>query len=144
MEPSFLLPRTRRGSETIADRTRGLLELSLYLNSLDPEHPWEVRVRPWARARSEAQNRTLFRAYDILSEATGFTKDELHDVFCRRFFGTVDREFAGVKTSRPLRTTTRDEMGSRDVLKAVAFSDFYAMVEQVAAEAGVVIPPPLP
>ena len=67
---------------------------------------------------------------------------------CGTHFGWVDkpcpktpRNPDGV-TSSPRRTTTRDENGKRDVLKAGPFSDFVAMVQRVGAQAGVFIPDP--
>jgi hypothetical protein len=140
--PRAVNPKT---GEVMATRTKPLLELSLFLNRLDPAKPWEVTVRPWKKSRSDAQNHALFGvAYKVICAETGFTKDELHDSFCRRFFGSKDTDVMGQQLWRPRRTTTRDENGKRDVLPWDQFADFYATVQQVAAEAGILVPDPDP
>lgn len=143
---SFLFPTAvNRHGEEMDTRTRPLLELSVFLNKLDKSKPWEVLVRRWKKARTSEQNAALFGlAYKVISEDTGFTKDELHHAFCCSFFGTLEPEIFGTRTTRPYRTTTRDENGKRDVLPWDRFSDFYSHVEQKAAEAGIRIPPPDP
>lgn len=116
-----------------------------FLDRLPESHSWRVTVERYVKTRTDPQNHALFGvAYPPLVEATGHTKDELHEAFCRRFFGTVERDVCGQRITRPLRTTTTDENGRRNVIDAGAFSDFYAMVQQVGSEAGVFVPDPDP
>lgn len=106
---------------------------------------YKIEISEYKKSRSNAQNAALFgHAYVILSRDTGFTPDELHEAFCRRFFGTVERDIGGIKVSKPYRTTTTNDQGKRDVMDARSFSEFFEMVVQIAAEAGVNIPPPDP
>lgn len=64
---------------------------------------------------------------------------------CGRFWGWKDVKVP--KTPRnpeglasvPVRTTTRNEEGKRDVLDAYEFTKFIEMVERIAAQAGVFV-----
>jgi hypothetical protein len=42
----------------------------------------------------------------------------------------------------PVRTTTRDENGNRDVLNKQQFSDYVAFIQRFAASKGIFIPDP--
>lgn len=120
-------------------------ELHAFIDLLPDTKDWKVETKKAVKERTSAQNRALFGvAYPPLSQETGFTPDELHDAFCRRYFGTVDSDLCGVLLVKPLRTTTKDENGKRDVVGTEVFSAFYEMVKQVGAEAGVFIPDPKP
>lgn len=115
------------------------------IHQLPPAASWRVVIKRARKERTTAQNRALFGlAYPLLTKETGFTADELHTAFCRRFFGTVARTVFGETTTVPFRTTTKDQHGEDDTLSAADFSLFYAMVVQVAAEANVSIPDPDP
>ena len=112
-------------------------------------YPLSVSFEAWKPSRSNEANAYLFGvAYPLLADVKGYTVDEIHEWMCGTHFGWVDkpcpktpRNPEGV-TSSPRRTTTRDENGKRDVLKAGPFSDFVAMVQRVGAQAGVFIPDP--
>jgi hypothetical protein len=129
------------------DTMRGtiLANLISFVSRLPDTKAWKVEITEHRKSRTQDQNEALFgHAYKILSAETGYTLDELHEAMCKRFFGTVEREIFGQVVSRPYRTTTTGPDGKRDVLPWDAFSDFYAMVEQVAAESGIFIPEPDP
>ena len=68
-------------------------------------------------------------------------KEQLHHHFCCEFFGTQDNQF-GVRI--PIRTTTKNEAGKRDVVDWQTFSDFVAFIQRQGAEYGVHIPDPDP
>lgn len=98
-------------------------------------HKVKVVVQMDRADRSEEQNAALFGvAYPPIMEHTGYRKDELHEVFCRAYFGEVEHEIAGRKITRPKRTTTTNELGHRDVISKLDFARFYEFVQQVAAE----------
>jgi hypothetical protein len=127
------------------ERMRVLANCCKWLGELPVTKSWEVTIKRYVKARTDPQNHALFGvAYPVLSAETGFTKDELHEAFCKRFFGTVDREVMGQMQSKPFRTTTTGADGRRDVISTEQFSDFYAMVQQVGSEAGVFVPDPDP
>jgi hypothetical protein len=114
-----------------------------FLDRLSDKKAWKIDITEYRKSRTNDQNEAVFgHAYKILSAETGYTLDELHEAMCKRFFGTVEREVFGQTVSRPYRTTTTGPDGKRDVIPWDVFSDFYAMVEQVAADAGIFIPEP--
>jgi|GEM_PF-2026696 len=104
----------------------------------------KVTVQMDRADRSDEQNAALFGvAYPPIMEHTGYRKEELHEVFCRAYFGEVEHEIARRKITRPKRTTTTDELGRRDVINKLDFASFYSFVQQVAAEHwGVIVPDP--
>lgn len=128
-----------------ADRPQIRANAVAFIERLPESHSWEILVRRHVKARTDTQNHALFGvAYKALAAATGFTKDELHEAFNKRFFGTVTVEVFGQVRERPFRTTTTDEHGNPDKISAEEFGRFYDMVQQVGAEAGIDVPNPDP
>lgn len=122
-----------------------LANLHAFLDRLPSVRAWSVTIKQYSKERTDPQNHALFGvAYPALSEPTGYTKDELHEAMCKRFFGTVEREILGVPSSKPYRTTTTGPDGKRDVIGTEEFARFYDMVQQVGAEAGIFVPSPDP
>ena len=113
--------------------------------------PMEVTYRAWKPRRTDPQNRYLMGvAYPLLAQAKGYDVEDIHEWMCGHHFGwkdvTCPRTPAnplGIR-SVPVRTTTRNESGERDVLKRDAFSQFVEMVQRIGAQAGVFIPDPEP
>lgn len=109
--------------------------------------PLEVTAKRWHKSRSNEQNHLLFGVlYPPISEAMGYTVDDIHEYMLGRHFGWKDvrvprtpRNPEGL-ASMPIRTTTRDETGRRSVLTTVEFSAFLDTVDRVAAQAGVYVP----
>lgn len=129
------------------DRSRDAIRANAHklIDALDVAKSWTVKVARYVKARSDRQNHALFGvAYPALTKDTGFDTDEMHDVFCKRFFGKVEREVFGELQSKPFRTTTTDEHGKRDVIAAEDFARFYEMVQRVGAESGCHVPDPDP
>lgn len=119
--------------------------LALAFPGEEVEVNWE-RVKP---ERSSKQNRALFgHAYKHICEATGLSGDadkkQLHNDFCRAYFGEKAVTVLGQVRAVPVRTTTTDENGKRDVINAAEFSVFYGDVERKAAQFGIYIPAPDP
>lgn len=135
----------------MAVRVTNPAELARLVAFAEAQHgyPLSVSLDPWKSTRSSEQNGYLFGVcYPMLAEAKGYDVADIHEWMCGQHFGWVDQQCPktpsnpeGVK-SVPRRTTTRDENGKRDVLKAGPFSDFVAMVQRVGAQAGVFIPDP--
>lgn len=127
------------------ERPRVLANAHAFIDRLPVNKSWKIEIKEARRERSDPQNHALFGvAYPALEVATGYTKDELHDAFCRRFFGTVSREVMGATVSRAFRTTTTNDAGERDVIDASTFARFYDLVQQIGAEAGIDVPSPDP
>lgn len=103
--------------------------------------PLDVSCEPWKAPRTNPQNAYLWAAvYAPLVERCGFTAEEWHSYFCQLHFGTVQHvKPSGEIEMVPLRTTTRNEHGKRDVLKGKAFADFVTFVESECAKRGVFV-----
>ena len=108
--------------------------------------PLSVECKPWRKSRSNDQNSLLWAMYAPIAEHMGFDRDDLHEWFCGKFFGWKDvrvprspRNPDGF-VSVPVRTTTRNADGKRDVIDAKTFGLFVDMVDRIAAQAGIYIP----
>ncbi len=126
-------------------------KIMTFLAGLDPKRPWEIIVRPFKRSRSNQQNRyERGVACKLLSEATGYEIDEVHEYLVGTYFGW--RQIRCPKTPSnprglrdvPIRTTTTNDLGQRDVLSKSDYSDFIAFVQRFGAKHGVLIPEPEP
>lgn len=81
--------------------------------------------------------------YAMLSEAMGFERDEIAEYLLGMYFGWKKKRLPGGRVSEtPLRTTTKDEEGNRDVLSGEAFWAYINWIQRVGARHGLVIPDP--
>lgn len=125
---------------TDSDRTRWIAFVQAQALPLD------VECKPWRKSRSNEQNALLWAMYGPIAEHMGYDPEDIHEWMCGRFFGWKDIKVP--KTPRnpeglasvPVRTTTRNEDGKRNVLDRQTFARFVDMVDRVAAQAGVFIP----
>lgn len=103
--------------------------------------PLEVSCEPWKDPRKLTANAFLWRfCYQPLVEAVGFTSEDWHTHYCGEFFGWKPVETPSGKIDyRPVRTTTTNEQGKRDVMKGEAFNKFLMFVEADCAKRGVFI-----
>jgi len=116
-----------------------------FIDRLSPTKSWRIEVKEARKERTPPQNAALWGlAYPRLTEATGYTAEELHHEFCGRFFGWNVVTVFGQQRRRPRRTTTTNEQGERDVLGTRNFAEFYNLVQRIAAEAGIDVPDPDP
>jgi len=139
MTAEFVFPAGREWDDVLARLIR-------HIHGLDHAKAHVVKVERWRRERTDAQNRALWGlAYKVLHEATGNDPEDMHLYFCGEFFGWVEHEMFGRKRLKPRRTTTRDEHGRRDVISTKTLAEFFAFIQQRAAETvGVYIPDPDP
>ena len=108
--------------------------------------PLEVECKPYRKSRSNDQNALLWAMYEPIAEHMGYDREDVHEWMCGRMWGWKDVKLP--KTPRnpeglasvPVRTTTRDENGKRNVIDAATFAKFVDMVDRIAAQAGVFIP----
>ena len=129
------------------DSTRASVRdrLVRFLDMLPDDRAWLVEIKRHARRRSDQQNSLLWAMYAPIAEAMGFEKDDLHEWFCGKFWGWKDARVPRSPRnpdgyiSIPVRTTTRDESGRRNVIDKDTFSRFVDMVERTAAQAGVYV-----
>jgi hypothetical protein len=132
-------------------RSRRAQRIATFIAGLSTDRAWEVIVRPFKRKRSNQQNRYERGVVcKLLSEHLGYEEQEVHDLLCGTHFGwkTVNvprtpNNSRGVKDI-PIRTTTKNEAGERDVLNQEDYWDFCAFAQRFGAENGVYIPDPDP
>lgn len=116
-----------------------------FIDRLPDHKSWRIEVTEARKERTPPQNAALWGvAYPALTEATGYTAEELHHEFCGRFFGWEIVTIFGQQRRRPRRTTTTNERGERDVIPTGDFARFYDFVQQMGAEADIDVPSPDP
>jgi hypothetical protein len=142
--PEFILP--------AGSRKRALSLALTVLESLDEQTAWKVTIQPVKRQRSHSQNAYLWAVpYKLISEATGYEIEEIHEYMLGSAFGWKDKKvpkkpsnLTGVECV-PLRTTTTDEHGKRSVLTTRQFADYIDFIQRFAAKKlGLVLPDPDP
>lgn len=145
-ERAILLPK-----ESAEKRQIRVKRIPTFLCALDCNKPWELIVRPFKRSRTNQQNRYLRGvATQMLADALGFENEEMHEYLCGQHWGwkqepcpKTPSNQKGVKDV-PIRTTTTNEAGERDVLNKRDFWDFVEFIQRLGAEHGIFIPDPDP
>ena len=117
-----------------------------FIDRLPLTKSWRIEIKELHKERSLEQNDAMFGvAYKIIMEASGLEGDaekrQLHRDFCGDFFGWTDGPMGH---RRPLRTTTTNERGERDLIDTATMAQFYAFVQRKAAEFGIDVPDPDP
>ena len=113
------------------------------LQALSGEKEWVVEVKQYVRPRSTEANGYLWSCvYPTLMQARPgvASADEWHEFACGMVFGWKPSKLSG--HSRPIRTTTTDENGNRDVLPSSRFWEFIEQIRAWAASEGVYVPDP--
>ena len=139
--PSRLIPPADRG-EAIASFAR-LVERYL------PGRELVVTVDEFVPERTTKQRNSLFGvAYRALMEQMGLRgkreQDDLHRDMCGEYFGWRELPSLCGARRQPVRTTTTDERGERDVLSVRQQMAFYAWLQKRAAEYEFDVPDPDP
>jgi hypothetical protein len=125
---------------TESDRTRWLAFMQAQPLPLD------VECKKWRKSRSNEQNALLWAMYAPIADRMGYDAEDVHEWMCGRMWGWKDIKVP--KTPRnpeglasvPVRSTTRDQNGKRNVIDKATFARFVDMVDRIAAQAGVFIP----
>lgn len=130
MSQTFVLPPT--GRERIADNLRAFVISAL------PGKELRVEICEYRKRRSQDQNAALWGVcYKTLHDATGNDPDDLHTYFLGEWSGWETITVMGHARRVPLRRSSK--------LTTVEFAEFYAFIQQRAAETvGVFIPDPDP
>lgn len=115
-------------------------------NKIYPGKPVNVRFTIARPERTIPQVAYLHGVcYAMLSEHTGYEKEEIEEYLLGSYFGWKNKKLPGGRVSSvPMRRTTTDEEGNRDVLEGRKFWDFVEWIQRVGARQGVVIPDPDP
>jgi hypothetical protein len=130
---TIVLPR-----ETAETRRARIARIAAFLGQLPIDRPWELLVQPFRRSRSSQQNRALWGlAYKMISEATGYELEELHDYYLGTHFGWTVKTVFGQKKRVPNKRSSK--------LSTVEFAEFFDFIQRHAAQhLGLFIPDPDP
>lgn len=136
----FVLHKGAPDRTIIRDR---IIEL---IQKLPESRSFAVEVKQYVKERTLDQTAALFGvAYKVIMDATGLRgekeREKLHTDLCGDYFGWVDRPIIG---RVPVRTTTTDERGERNVLSTVEMAKFYDYIQDKMLEYGIMIPNPDP
>lgn len=83
--------------------------------------------------------------YRMLAEHFGYEPDEISEYLCGQYWGWQPKKLPGGRTHDvPIRTTTVDADGNRDVIDGKEFWDYVEWIQRVGARHGIVIPDPDP
>ena len=104
-----------------------------FIKSLDLKNPVEVLVSIGKRKRSHPQNNLMWSWYSYLREHTGYTEEELHEIFKAEFIGYDIFYFNGLPHIKPKSTTK---------LTVKGMTAFLARVDFIAQWLGVQLPYP--
>ena len=56
-----------------------------FISSLNSERKWTVEIKRTVKRRSLSQNSWLWLTYETIAAETGHTKDDIHEIICRKF-----------------------------------------------------------
>ncbi|HEY0916522.1 MAG TPA: hypothetical protein VGE22_16735 [Solimonas sp.] len=128
-----------------------LARIARFLKDFQPGKRLLIQVDAAKKERTKQQCRYLNGvAYKLLSDHTGYERDDISEYLCGRYFGWVKVKCPKTPSNPegfkdvPLRTTTTDENGKRAVLKWDVFGEYVAFVQRFGAKHGVFIPDPDP
>ncbi len=135
----------------LLSREGAIERIGLLLSGLAQDRAWRVEWCEHKPTRSDAQNRYWHGVVvKLLADSIGYEHDEVHEFLCGTHFGWRDKRVP--KTPRnqdgiesvPIRTTTTNVDGKRDVLNKTDFADLVAFAQRFAANRGLFIPDPDP
>lgn len=132
-----------------SDRADAIASLARLLEHFLPGRELEISIEEWKPERSSKQRNALFGcAYKALMEQMGLSgareKDDLHTTLCGSYWGWRTVEVLGTARRVPVRTTTTNEKGRRDVISMREQLEFYEFIQRQAAEYGFCVPDPDP
>ena len=144
---SFILKRVPEGD--IA-RSHDIGRVVHALEALPEGKTWRVSVEEAKSKRSNDANAYYWGVVvEMISEATGYEPEEIHEYLCGARWGWKDKRVP--KTPRnpegvesvPVRTTTTDKDGKRSVLAIMQFQEFVEFARRFAAvKLNLMIPDP--
>lgn len=115
------------------------------VDGLDGKDAWRIEIKRYRKPRTQDANEYLWACgYVTMVRELGFTSEEWHEEMCMRYFGKREVRKPGGIEWKPVRTTTTNENGDRDVLPGKEFWDFVEFIRRQAAEGGVYIQEPDP
>jgi len=92
-----------------------------FVKSLDLRSPIEVLINVAKKKRTTPQNKTMWLWYRYISESTGYTEDELHEIFKAELIGYDVFYYQGIPCLKPKSTTKLSTKGMTAFLERVGF-----------------------
>jgi len=128
------------------DRDGALAKLLPVLRLYQEGKPVNVKISIARPERTIPQLRYLRGVpYEMLAEAMGFEPDEISEYLCGCYWGWKPKTLPGGRAQEvPIRTTTVDADGNRDVIEGEPFWKYVEWIQRVGARHGLVIPDPDP
>jgi len=118
-----------------------------FIHDLSAAKAWRVTIEPDTHNRSSQQNRYYFGVIvKLLSDATGYEKDDVHEYLLGSHFGWVEKKvpkspnFPSGVCVKPRRTTTEDDEGNHKLLDKMEFAEFVEFCQRFGASKGIHIP----
>lgn len=90
-----------------------------FIKSLDLKNPIEVLINIGKRKRSNPQNNTMWMWYTYLADYTGYTVEELHEIFKAEFIGYDVFYWQGIPCIKPKSTTKLTVKGMMGFLNKI-------------------------
>jgi len=124
MHPIFV-GNTKKGKLTIQNQDK----FDLYILGLG-EKEVAIIVKGWRRPRTNPQNRFMWGVcYQLISEVTGYTREEVHDAMRLMFLKDETRDLPTLKSTTSLTT--------------IEMNEYWERIQQFAAEKlNIMIPNP--
>ena len=127
------------------DREKVIASIRRFIFDLPTDKPYLIDITRLKKKRTSLQNRALWGcAYKVVCEETGYHPEKLHELMCGEYFGWKRESLFGQITKVPVRTTTKDIDGERDVIDREELSKFYLAIQAFCAPHGVDVPDPDP
>ena len=128
------------------DREAAIKRVAETLRFFQLGKPVNVKLTIARPERTPSQCRYLWGVvYPLLAEHGGYEREDVHEYLCGSHFGWREKKLPGGRTEQvPIRTTTVDSDGNRDVIDGEEFWRYIEFCQRVGARAGVVIPDPDP
>ncbi len=92
-----------------------------FIKSLDLRSPVEVLINVAKRKRTNIQNNLYWLWCTHISEVTGYTEEELHEIFKAEFIGYDVFYYQGIPCLKPKSTTKLSTKGMTSYLERVDF-----------------------
>ncbi len=113
-----------------------------FIKSLDLKNPIEVLINIAKRKRTNVQNNLLWLWYSYIVDHTGYTDEELHEIFKAEFIGYDIFYFQGMPFIKPKSTTKLTVKGMSAFLNRVdcvaqfleiklPYPDDYTQIERI-------------
>ena len=128
------------------DRDAVIKRVSETLRFFQLGKPVNVKLTIARPERTPPQLRYLWGVViPLLAEHGGYEREDVHEYLCGSHWGWREKRLPGGRSEQvPIRTTTTDADGNRDVIDGEEFWRYVEFCQRIGARAGVVIPDPDP